>query len=263
MQLEVSELQLGYDRLIVKRLSLSLSAGQLMILIGPNGCGKSTLLKSLAGQLPPQQGEIRLDGTPLTDFSPRALARRIAYLPQSPLAPDGLRVRDLVAYGRHPHQGLFRQWSAADEAAVEQALADTDLSELADRRLEAISGGQRQRAWLALALAQQADLLLLDEPVSMLDLGHQLEVMELVHRLSRQGRAIIMVLHDLMAAARYADVLVAMRDGQLVAAGKPAEVLTPERVAALYDVQAQILTAPGDGSPVVVPVLGQRSEIRV
>jgi len=253
MQLEVLAVQLGYDRPIVQQLSLQLAACQLMILIGPNGCGKSTLLKALAGQLPPRQGTIRLDGTPLADFSPRALARRIAYLPQSPQAPDGLRVRDLVAYGRHPHQGLFRQWSAADEAAVEQALADTDLSALAERRLETLSGGQRQRAWLAMALAQQADLLLLDEPVSMLDLGHQLEVMELVYRLSRQGRGIIMVLHDLMAAARYADVLVAMRDGQLVAAGKPAEVLTAEQVAALYDVQAQILTVPGDGAPLVVP----------
>lgn len=233
--------------------NLVVPPGEVVAVVGPNGCGKSTMLRCLARLHRPDNGQITVDGVDVWSMRPRRAARRIALLPQSPTAPEAITVTELVAHGRHPHQGLFRQWSTADERAAGEALTDAGLSGLAHRRLETLSGGQRQRAWLAMVLAQQTPIVLLDEPTSALDLGHTVEVLNLIRRVAATGRTIVMVVHDLVSAARYGDILVAMRDGVVEAAGPPSEVVTPELVERLYGVTADILTAPGDGAPVVVP----------
>jgi iron complex transport system ATP-binding protein len=237
----------------VEDVSLSVSPGSVVAVVGPNGCGKSTLLRTVARLHRPDSGRILLDGSDVWSMRPKAAARRIALLPQNPIAPEAITVSGLVAYGRHPHQGLFRQWSAADDVAASEALAATGVTDLAERRVETLSGGQRQRCWLAMALAQRTPLLLLDEPTSALDLGHAVEMLRLIRRIAAEDRTVVMVLHDLAAAARYCDVLVAMRDGRLVAAGPPREVVDAALVRRLYDIDADVLTAPGDGAPVVVP----------
>ncbi|WP_027469522.1 ABC transporter ATP-binding protein [Deefgea rivuli] len=258
MRLVVENLSVRYphntqNAATVRDVNLNVAAGQLVVIVGPNGCGKSTLLRAIARLQPPCAGQIRVDGSDVWQLSPRQAAHSIALLPQSPLAPEGITVTDLVRYGRHPHQSWLKQWSAHDQTVVEDAMAACNVSDLAEQRLERLSGGQRQRCWLAMILAQAAPLMLLDEPISMLDLGHQIEVLSLAQRLTRQGASIVMVLHDLIAAARYADVLVAMQDGQIVAQGAPRDIVTPALVQSLYGVQADILSAPIDGSPVVVP----------
>ncbi|NEK93729.1 ABC transporter ATP-binding protein [Modestobacter muralis] len=248
-------LDLGYDGTrVVHALDLRLPPGQVTAIVGPNGCGKSTLLGALARVHEAQGGAVLLDGRDLATLRPRDAARRIGLLPQQAAAPDGLTVRDLVRYGRHPHQGLLRQWSPEDAAAVHGALAAADLLDLADRPLDQLSGGQRQRAWIAMVVAQQTAVVLLDEPTSALDLGHQLEVLELVADLAAQGRTVVLVLHDLSTACRHADHLVAMRDGRVVAEGPPADVVTAGLVRELYGVEAAVLRDPTSGTPVVCPV---------
>jgi iron complex transport system ATP-binding protein len=253
--LRTRQLSLGYgDTRVVHDLDVALPAGRVTAVVGPNGCGKSTLLGALARLHAPRSGAVLLDGRALAALKPRDAARRIGLLPQDADAPDGLTVRDLVRYGRHPHQGLLRQWSPEDAAAVAEALAAADLLDLADRPLDTLSGGQRQRAWIAMVVAQETDVVLLDEPTSALDLGHQLEVLELVHELARSGRTVVLVLHELSTACRYADHLVAMLDGRVVAEGPPAEVVTAELVRDLYGVEAVVMTDPVAGTPVVCPV---------
>jgi iron complex transport system ATP-binding protein len=253
--LATRELDLGYgDVAVVRELSLRLPRGQVTAIVGPNGCGKSTLLGALARVHAPSAGAVLLDGRDLASLRPRDAARRIGLLPQQAEAPDGLTVRDLVRYGRHPHQGLLRQWSPEDAAAVHRALVAADLLDLAERSLDTLSGGQRQRAWIAMVVAQETDVVLLDEPTSALDLGHQLEVLELVEGLAAEGRTVVLVLHDLSTACRYADNLVAMRDGRVVAEGPPSVVVTPELVRDLYGVEAAVLSDPATGSPVVCPI---------
>ncbi|MFJ9442465.1 ABC transporter ATP-binding protein [Kitasatospora sp. NPDC101235] len=253
-RLTTSALSLGHDRtIVVRELDLELPQ-QVTVIVGPNGCGKSTLLGGLARTIAPRSGAVLLDGKPLTSLSTRGIARIIGLLPQSATAPDGLTVRDLVRYGRQPHQGLLRQWSAADAEAVEHALTAADLHELADRPLDTLSGGQRQRAWIAMAVAQDTDILMLDEPTSALDMGHALEVLEMVRGLTGRGRTVVLVLHDLTTACRYADHMVAMRDGRVAAQGAPRDIVTPELVRELYGVESAILTDPVHGTPVVCPV---------
>lgn len=254
MKLVVEGLTSSYqDFVAVKDASLSVDAGQVVAIVGPNGCGKSTLLRSIARLHRPDAGRVLVGGEDIWRLTPKQAARRIAFLTQSAQAPEALTVIDLVHYGRHPHQGLFRQWSREDEQAVARALAATGTLGLAHRRLDQLSGGQRQRCWLAMVLAQEAPVMLLDEPTSALDLGHQVEVLSLVRSVAQTARrAVVMVLHDLVSAARYADVLVAMREGQVLAAGEPGRILDRELVRQLYDVDADILRAPSDGSPVVV-----------
>ncbi|MFJ6774246.1 ABC transporter ATP-binding protein, partial [Kitasatospora sp. NPDC091257] len=249
-RLATSALSLGHDRtIVVRELDLELPRQQVTVIVGPNGCGKSTLLGGLARTIAPRSGAVLLDGKPLTSLSTRAIARIIGLLPQSATAPDGLTVRDLVRYGRQPHQGLLRQWSAADAEAVEHALTAADLHELADRPLDTLSGGQRQRAWIAMAVAQDTDILMLDEPTSALDMGHALEVLEMVRGLTTgRGRTVVLVLHDLSTACRYADHMVAMRDGEVAAQGAPRDIVTPELVRELYGVESVILTDPVHGT---------------
>lgn len=238
---------------VLHNVNLTIEPGQVTVIAGPNGCGKSTLLRCMARLHRPQSGTISIDASDIWTLRGRDTARRIALLPQAPVAPEGITVAALVRYGRHPHQGLFGQWSQQDERAVANALKETGTADLAGRRLDELSGGQRQRCWLAMALAQETPLLLLDEPTSMLDLGHQVDVLELVRTLARAGRSIVMVLHDLGAAARYADTLVAMQAGRIVANGAPRKIVTPALVRQLYGIDADIINASGDGAPVVVP----------
>lgn len=254
MELVVDQLTAGYPgHLAVAGVDLRVPTGQVVAIVGPNGCGKSTLLRAVARLHQPRSGSVRVGDADLWQLKQRQAAHRVALLPQAPRAPEGITVAGLVRYGRHPHQGLFRQWSREDEEAVRRALADTQVTGLGQRRLDQLSGGQRQRCWLAMVLAQQTPVLLLDEPTSALDLGHAVEVLHLARNVAATGRTVVMVLHDLTSAARYADSVVAMRDGRVVAHGPPREVVDASLVKRLYGIDARVLAAPDDGSPVVVP----------
>jgi iron complex transport system ATP-binding protein len=247
-------LRLAYDRrVVVPDLTVEIPDGGFTIIVGPNACGKSTLLKALSRTLKPEAGTVLLDGAPIDSYRSKAEARQQAMLPQSPIAPESITVRDLVARGRYPHQGLLRQWSAADEEAVTGALESTASTELADRYVAELSGGQRQRVWIAMVLAQQADLLLLDEPTTFLDIAHQYEVLELCSRLHAEGRTLVAVLHDLNQAARYATNLVVMKEGRIVAEGDPREVLTAALVEEVFGLPCVIIRDPEAGTPLVVP----------
>jgi iron complex transport system ATP-binding protein len=256
VRLAAEGVRLAYgDRVVVDSLDLELVDGSFTAIVGPNGCGKSTLLRALGRLLRPTSGAVLLDGRAITSTPTRDIARVLGLLPQTPLAPEGLTVADLVARGRHPHQSWLRQWSSDDAAVVAEALAWTDMSELADAPVDALSGGQRQRAWISMALAQGTDLLLLDEPTTYLDLAHQVDVLELVDRLhTERGRTVAVVLHDLNLAARYAQRLVAMKDGVLVAEGSPEEVLTERLLAEVFELEARVVPDPVTGTPMVVPV---------
>ena len=223
------------------------------VIIGPNGCGKSTLLRALGRTLKPRAGRVLLEGTPISTMKSKDVARRLALLPQSPIAPESITVGDLVARGRYPHQGLLRQWSAADARAVADALDATEVADLRDRYVAELSGGQRQRVWLAMALAQQTDLLLLDEPTTFLDIAHQFEVMDLCARLHEEGRTLVAVLHDLNQAARYATHLIAMKAGAVVAEGSPADVVTEPLVREVFGLACRVVPDPETGTPMVVP----------
>jgi len=245
----------GYgDEPVVRDLSLAIADGKVTTIVGPNGCGKSTLLRTMARLLKPTSGRVLLDDEAVHTISTKDVARKMALLPQSPIAPDGLLVRDLVGRGRHPHQRWFSQWSTDDESIVEAALEMTDTSDLRDRALDQLSGGQRQRAWIAMTLAQDTELLLLDEPTTYLDLAHQVEVLDLVTRLNRErGRTVVMVLHDLNLAARYSDVIVVMKDGAIASEGTPTDVFTPPMLAKTFGLEADVLPDPRTGLPIVVP----------
>lgn len=256
VRLAAEQVTLAYDdHVVVRDLDLQLAEGSFTAIVGPNGCGKSTLLRALGRLMRPTGGQVLLDGQAIARTPTREVAKVLGLLPQSPIAPEGLSVADLVARGRHPHQSWLRQWSRDDEAAVAEALSWTDMAELADRPVDELSGGQRQRAWISMALAQGTDLLLLDEPTTYLDLSHQIDVLELVGRLhAERGRTVVVVLHDLNLAARYAQRLVAMKDGVLVSSGRPEEVLTEQLLADVFDLEARILPDPVSGTPMVVPV---------
>lgn len=254
--LTTRKLSLGYDKtVIVRDLTLAIPTGKITALVGANGCGKSTLLRGLARLLKPAQGAVYLDGKSIAQCATKDVAQQLGLLPQSPVAPEGLTVKDLVAQGRYPYQNWLQQWSSQDERYVQQALEITDLLELSDRPLDTLSGGQRQRAWIAMTLAQNTQILLLDEPTTFLDLAHQIEVLDLLHDLNQQqGRTIVMVLHDLNHACRYADYLVAMKAGQIFAAGDPQSVITAETVQAVFNLQCHIYPDPIAGTPMCVPI---------
>jgi len=253
-RLEARSLSLSYDRHpVTVDLTLEIPSAGFTVIVGPNACGKSTLLKALARTLKPVAGNVLLDERPIGSLPSREVARQLAMLPQSPIAPEGITVRDLVCRGRYPHQGMFRQFSAADARAVDAAMAATGTINLAERPLAELSGGQRQRAWIALVLAQETELLLLDEPTTFLDIAHQYEVLNLCARLHLEGRTVAVVLHDLNQAARYATHLVVMNGGEIVAQGDPSEILTAELVQSVFGLAAVIITDPESGTPLVVP----------
>ncbi|MDF2277495.1 amonabactin ABC transporter ATP-binding protein [Aeromonas caviae] len=254
MTLTVNRLQFGYpQKTIFKEISFSLPRGKLVGIVGPNGGGKSTLLKLLAGQEQPRSGEILLKEKPLGAYGAKALARELAYLPQRPLVPPGILVEQLVQYGRHPHQGWFNQWSEEDARMVDWARERMQLDAIWHQSASSLSGGQAQRVLLAMVLAQDADIILLDEPTSALDIGHQTEVMEAIHRVAAEGKTVLIVIHDLATAARYCDELIALGDGAIQAMGPAREVVTKPLIDRLYQTDVDILHAPGDGAPVIVP----------
>ncbi|WP_353988115.1 ABC transporter ATP-binding protein [Ruicaihuangia caeni] len=255
-ELSAEGLTLAYEgRPVISELTLTIEPGAVTVIVGANGSGKSTLLRGLARLLKPVAGEVRLDGRQLRREPGRRLARVLGILPQSPVAPEGVTVRDLVARGRHPHQRFMQTWSSADAAAVAAALRSTGLEPLAHRRVDELSGGQRQRAWIAMALAQDPDILLLDEPTTFLDVMHQLEVLDLLHEANRtRGTTVVMVLHDLNLAARYADRLVVMAGGGVLAEGAPRDVISTELVREAFGLDARIVDDPVCGAPMVVPI---------
>lgn len=256
-RLAVRGVSIGYGGPpVVRGLDLEVPDGALTAIVGPNGCGKSTLLKAMARVLPVTRGEVLLEGRPVHRRPTREVATRMALLPQGPVAPEGLRVRELVAQGRFPHQTLLRQWSREDASAVATAMKAADVDVFADRPVASLSGGQRQRCWIAMVLAQNTPILLLDEPTTFLDLRIQVEIMGLLTRISREeGRTLVVVLHELNVAAAFADRMVMMKDGAIHAEGPPSEVFTERNLAEVFSLAARVLTDPESGRPVCVPLL--------
>ncbi|MGV8881619.1 MAG: ABC transporter ATP-binding protein [Rhodoglobus sp.] len=254
-QLSAEQITLAYgDRTVIDGLDLAIAPGKVTAIVGANGCGKSTLLRALVRLLPPREGQVILDGKALHLRPTKEIARLLGLLPQRPVAPEGIVVADLVGRGRHPHQKMLARWTARDYEAVAEALAATGVADLADRSVDELSGGQQQRVWIAMALAQETDVLLLDEPTTFLDVAHQIEVLDLLTDLNlTRGTTIVMVLHDLNLAARYADELVAVRDGRVHAIGGPETVITEEIVHEVFGLRSSVITDPLSGKPLVVP----------
>jgi iron complex transport system ATP-binding protein len=251
----------GYaDRVVLDNLDVAIPAGVITTVIGPNGCGKSTLLRTLSRLLKPRQGKVLLDGGDIARLKTKDVAKRMGLLPQTPIAPEGLTVADLVARGRHPHQSWVRQWSSDDADVVAKALHMTGVADLAHRPVDSRSGGQRQRVWISMTLAQGTDLLLLDEPTTYLDLAHQVDVLDLLADLNeRDGRTIVMVLHDVNQAARYSHEIVAMKAGSVIASGPPAGIISRDFLRDVFGLEAQVISDPVDGTPVCLPVHRRRS----
>lgn len=254
-RLSAHSVSVGYgDTVISRDVTLDIPDGQVTTLIGANGCGKSTLLRGLSRLLPLSAGSVTLDGKKLGDYSSRELATRLSMLPQSPITPAGVTVADLVARGRHPHQSWLQQWSASHSAAVDEAMALTNVFQLRDRPVDSLSGGQRQRVWIAMVLAQDTDIVFLDEPTTYLDLAHSIDVLELVSTLNKeQGKTIVMVLHDLNLAARYSDNLVLMKDGSVTALGSPESTITPQALRDVFGLDSRVIEDPFTGGPLIVP----------
>lgn len=255
-RLQGDALTLGYDKKIVaENLTVAIPDGELTVIIGPNACGKSTLLRTLSRLVSPLKGQVLLDGNAIAHYATKEVARRLGLLPQSSNAPAGISVSELVARGRYPHQPLFGRCRQEDEMAVQQAMQATGVADLAQQQVDTLSGGQRQRVWIAMVLAQQTPLLLLDEPTTWLDIAHQIELLELMQDLNQQhGRTLVVVLHDLNQACRYASHLIAMRDGKIIAEGKPAAIVTPELIEAIYGLRCIIINDPVAGTPMIVPL---------
>lgn len=253
--LNAQEVVSGYaGQTVVDHVDLRVPPGKISVIVGANACGKSTLLKTLARLLPVREGAVLLDGERIDRIPTKALARTLGLLPQQPIAPEGIVVADLVGRGRHPHRRLFHAWSADDDRAVTEALTATGVLDLADRCVDELSGGQRQRVWIAMALAQETDVLLLDEPTTFLDVSHQIEVLDLLTDLNRErGTTIVMVLHDINLAARYADHLFALHQGRLVAEGEPRDVITPDLIREVFGLDALVVEDPVSGAPLVLP----------
>lgn len=256
-RLKADSISLAYgNRKIISNLSLSIPQGKISIIIGPNACGKSTLLKALARLLKPTKGTVILDGQEISTLPTKEVARRLGLLPQTPIPPQGIFVADLVARGRTPHQSIFQQWSKTDENAVLDAMEATEILDIADRPIDELSGGQRQRVWIAMALAQQTELLLLDEPTTFLDLPHQIDILNLLRHLNKnQGRTIVIVLHDLNIACRYADHIIAMRDGGIITQGAPKDVINAQSMLDAFNLKCEVITDHLSGMPLIIPAV--------
>ena len=253
--LSAENLTLGYgSKIICEALDVTIPGGQLTVIVGPNGCGKSTLLKSLCRLLTPKQGHVILNGEQIQRMPSKEVAKLLGFLPQSSPTPDRVTVEELIARGRHAHQGLFSQWSIEDERAVKQAMHATRVEEFAEHSVDALSGGQRQRVWIAMLLSQQTPILMLDEPTTYLDISHQLELLELFKKLKQQqGSTIVAVLHDLNQACRYADNLIVLSGGKIVAQGSPDELMTESLVKQVFGLNSLIIPDPVTSTPMVVP----------
>ena len=253
--LRAENLTLGYSDVdVVRDLDVVIPDGRITVIVGANAYGKSTLLRGLARLLRPRHGQVILDGKSVHDLKSIDVAKVLGLLPQSPVAPDGITVGDLVGRGRYPHQGWFRQWSADDDRAVGGALEATGTADLAGRNIAELSGGQRQRVWVAMALAQDTDLLLLDEPTTFLDINHQVELLDLLTDLNREsGKTIVIVLHDLNLACRYADHIIAMKQGVIVAEGSPTDVIDSAVVTDVFGLACDVVPDPVSGTPMIVP----------
>ncbi len=254
--LRAENLTLSYEKKIVARdLSVAIPAGKLTVIIGPNACGKSTLLRTLSRLMQPQAGSVWLNGKMIHQLPTKEVAKQLGLLPQSSTAPGEITVADLVARGRYPHQTLFSRWRSEDSQAIDDAMRATGVYELADRLVDNLSGGQRQRVWIAMVLAQQTPLLLLDEPTTWLDIAYQIDLMELMCRLNRQNdRTIVVVLHDLNHACRYAGHLIAMKDGEIIAEGAPADIVTPELIKQVFGLRCHIIDCPISHTPLIIPL---------
>lgn len=255
-KLHAKDLILAYDdSLIIKNLDVKIPEGEITVLVGANGCGKSTLLRGISRLLRPKQGSVILDGQDIWKMPTKKLAQQLGILPQSPTAPEGLTVHELVSQGRYPHQSWLQQWSVEDDRVTREALEITDMTDFSDRAVDTLSGGQRQRAWIAMTLAQDSDLILLDEPTTYLDLAYQIDVLDLLHDLNiNRKKTIVMVLHDLNHACRYADHLIALRNGRIVVEGDPSEVVTEEIVRDVFGIDCRIVPDPVTDTPLVVPL---------
>ena len=261
-RLEGKNMVVAYgEHTVLNGVDFQVPEGELTVILGPNACGKSTTLKALARVNPLKEGEVRLDGTPLPQMKSRAIAKILAMLPQTPEAPSGVTVADVVARGRYPHQSLLRSWSDEDERACVEAMHAANVLELAERPIEALSGGQRQRVWIAMTLAQQTPLILLDEPTTYLDITHQIEVLNLTKKLHSEGRTVAVVLHDLNLAFRYATHVVLMKQGRIIAQGDPRAIITPELIQEVFDLQSVIIPDPCTGTPLVIPKENQTIHI--
>lgn len=254
--LNTTDLVVAYGNTrVVEQLDLSVPSGKLTAFVGPNGSGKSTILRALAGLLAPTDGTILLDGRSIDQLSTRAMAQRIGVLSQGPVAPQGLSVLDLVRQGRYPHRPLFSRWTEKDTAACNAALEQTGMTALRERRIDHLSGGQKQRAWIAMTLAQETPVLLLDEPTTFLDLAHQIDLMELAANLVRNlNKTVVAVLHDLNQAARYADHMIMLKAGRVIAAGPPEEIVTADIVRAVFQVDSMIIPDPVTQTPLCIPI---------
>lgn len=255
MSLSGQSLSLGYaNKLIAEGLDIAIPPGSFTAIIGPNGCGKSTLLRTLCRLLKPLQGEVWLNGKAIHQYPTKEVARQIGLLPQTAIAPEGITVTELVSRGRYPHQSLLKQWSQADQIAIDQAMQVTGISELANNLVDELSGGQRQRVWIAMVLAQDTPLILLDEPTTYLDITHQIELLELFSALNqRSGRTLVAVLHDINHACRYASHLIALNKGKVIAEGKPADIVTPALMKAVFDLDCMVIDDPVTHTPLIVP----------
>lgn len=250
---ETRNLVVSYDhKIVIDGVDLTLPAGAFTVILGPNASGKSTMLRAMARVLRAESGEILFDGRALSEYGSKELAKQLGLLPQDAVAPEGMRVADLVSRGRHPHHTPLQRWTAQDDEETRAAMEATGVADLAERYVDQLSGGQRQRVWIALLLAQQTPAMLLDEPTTFLDIAHQFDLLDLLRQLNTEGKTVIAVLHDLNQAARYADHLVLMKDGKVVATGTPTELLTAERVHDVFGINAVIVPDPVTGTPMVI-----------
>lgn len=255
IKINVKDITLAYGKTtIIDSLNLEIPKGKITVLIGRNGCGKSTLLQVMSRLLKPQMGSVFLDKRDILKMKSKEVAKQLAILPQSPIAPEGITVEQLVKQGRYPYQSTFKQWTNEDETAVNYALTVTNMKELQDRYVHELSGGQRQRAWIALNLAQNTDTILLDEPTTYLDLTHQMEILDLLFDLNREeNRTIVMVLHDINLACRYADHLIAIKDQKVFTQGSPEKIITSENIECIYGIKCRIGVDSQFGTPICFP----------